>query len=91
MRDFDLRVVVACVAFLSGCDAGHVSWNQDIEPLMEGRCFSCHGPDDVSGLDLTDYETAYAWRDAIRAEVEAGSMPPWPAADGCNDYEFDPG
>ncbi len=92
MRDFGLiGAVVALVALTSGCGYdGHVSWNQDIEPLLEGRCLGCHGPGDVSGIDLTRYDAAYAWRDAIKAAVVSGDMPPWPADGDCNEYEFDP-
>jgi mono/diheme cytochrome c family protein len=34
-------------------------YNQDVRPILSGRCFKCHGPDQKKGgLDLTTRETA---------------------------------
>src|SRR5438105_2558452 len=36
-----------------------VRYNQDVRPILAGRCFKCHGPDQKKGgLDLTTRETA---------------------------------
>lgn len=54
-----------------------ISFNQDIRPILSGKCIACHGPDDgidakgkpnrKAGLRLDTPEGAYALKDGIAA------------------------
>jgi hypothetical protein len=48
------RRILACL-FLFGCSAAHadppaapkaIDFNNDVRPILSGKCFQCHGPDD---------------------------------------------
>jgi hypothetical protein len=63
------------------------TWHGEVAPVVQESCVSCHdGPGSLSGIDLSSYESASPWADAIGLSVANGSMPPWGASDGCNDY-----
>lgn len=37
------------------CDTNLASFTNDIMPIMESKCISCHGSNSSSGLSLTNY------------------------------------
>ena len=62
-----------------------ISFADDVLPILETNCASCHTADgpgtahltlDTAG-DITDFDAEY-----IAAVVDIGYMPPWPADDG---------
>ncbi len=58
------------------------SWHEDIAPLVHGHCRPCHDSSTaLSGIDLLDYESASAWSSLMSMSAQAGTMPPWGAAD----------
>ena len=62
---------------------------QDVAPILEGRCVTCHYPGGIGGFDLSSYEQASSWASAIAASTSAGTMPPWPASGGPSyDYNW---
>lgn len=68
-------------------DSADVTWYEDIEPLVAEHCASCHGPDGVAGLDLTDPSIAMERAELMLGMVSSGLMPP-PAADPtCRPYD----
>src|SRR5689334_6770715 len=69
---------------LGACSAP--TYHGRIEALFAERCVSCHQAGGIAPFSLTSYDEAVQWKDAIKASVEAGTMPPWPPGDGCNDY-----
>ena len=54
-----------------------VSYHQDIAPLLQEHCVSCHSPGKIAPFSLDNYATASAMGAAMLASVEAGTMPPW--------------
>ena len=82
---------------IAACGGGSIedtdappTWHQDVRQIFEETCASCHTADGgITGIPLTTYEEVLAWRGPIAAAVAAGTMPPWQAAEGCNDYQDD--
>lgn len=74
---------------LTAC--GGPTWYQDVEPIIEGRCQTCHTQEGVGPFALDSYEQASAMAPILAASVEARIMPPWSAAperDYANDHSL---
>lgn len=77
------------LSLASGCQpSGDPTWYGDIQPIIEGRCASCHVDGGAGLFSLEDYTSVLAWKDAVAVAVSSGSMPPWFALDGPA-YEYD--
>ena len=63
------------------------TYYQDVGPILDARCGSCHGDQAFGGLDFSTYEAVYATRPLIEIALKEGTMPPWLAADGCTEYQ----
>ena len=66
-----------------------VSYWQDVAPIFEQRCLSCHQEGGLGPFRLDDYETAKAHAAGIRAQTQARLMPPYlVTADGsCGEFQ----
>lgn len=53
--------IIACVSMLAACAPRNVSFNADVRPILEQRCFECHLPGGTgyaaSGFDMSSYES----------------------------------
>lgn len=67
-----------------------VTYHGQVRAVLERHCASCHQPNAIAPFPLTTYEEAHLLREAIVLSVEAGTMPPWMPADGCQDYLGEP-
>ena len=66
------------------------TWNQDVQPIVARSCERCHTPGAIAPFPLRTYAEARPWHAAMRAAVEARTMPPWLAGPECNTYQHDP-
>ena len=87
-------VVVAVLVALSGMSAcdGVVDvppTYATVKPFLDTKCGNCHRPDGIGPMSLLSYTDVALFSNQIGAVVEDGSMPPWLAVDGCNDYQND--
>jgi hypothetical protein len=69
-------VVVALAMSVAGCNRAHIArrldFNQDVQPILASRCFSCHGPDPEmrkAGLRLDLAEWAMKKREGHRDAI----------------------
>jgi hypothetical protein len=69
-----------------GAGATGPTYWADVKPIVDAKCNGCHVPGGIAPFALTTYEEVSGHQSAIRAAVEARTMPPWPADPGCNDY-----
>ena len=53
------------------------TYHQDIKPLLESKCLSCHRQGDVGLYPLENYEQAKAMGPALVGAVQNRTMPPW--------------
>ncbi len=75
----------------SGTDTGEAeaqtyTWHRDVQPIVAQKCGTCHVDGDIAPFALTTYAQTAALADVLAASVVAGTMPPWPPADGCAEY-----
>jgi hypothetical protein len=70
------------------------NYAQDIAPLLQLRCVSCHRPGDIGSYAMTSHAIIAERASSIRFNLLAGHMPPWHAdpAHGhfANDYSLTP-
>jgi hypothetical protein len=69
--------------------APSANYYRDIKPVVDSRCNGCHVEGGVGPFPLTTYEQVSSQKDGIRWAVSERIMPPWLAADGCNEYQHD--
>lgn len=66
-----------------------VTYYADVKPILDRSCVSCHQDGQIGVGDLTSFETVRPAMSVIVGQVADRIMPPWLAADGCNDYVGD--
>ena len=54
-----------------------VTFNKDVQPILEKNCQVCHRPGEVAPMSLMTYTDARPWAKAIKAAVASRKMPPW--------------
>ncbi|MBI4887115.1 MAG: hypothetical protein HY824_08480 [Acidobacteria bacterium] len=67
-----------------------VLFNREIAALLQSKCLQCHA-DGKMAMSLATYEAARPWAVAIKEEVLARHMPPWPAESGYGQFANDAG
>ncbi len=83
-----ITLLLAVSAFAHQPITTKLTWNKEIVRIFQRRCVSCHH-EGGQAFSLAQYEEAKAWSRAIRDEVLARRMPPWPAAKGFGDFRND--
>ena len=67
-----------------------VLFNREVAKILQQKCLQCHSGDGMA-MDLTTYAEARPWAVAIKEEVLARRMPPWPAEPGYGQFANDVG
>ena len=83
-------LLTACAGGTDKDDTGWVTWYQDVQPVVQGRCVQCHGDDTISQDTLVSYADSVTWFEQMSADATSGSMPIWRASGTCNTYQHDP-
>jgi hypothetical protein len=63
-------------------------FNQEIAPILNARCAQCHAPAAMA-MPLQTWDEARPWAVAIKEEILARHMPPWPAVRGYGAFAND--
>ncbi len=71
----------------SDTETSALTYYQDIKPVLDARCVSCHLEDGIGPFPLETFEQASGLAFAIKSAVVDRRMPPWPAQDGCATYD----
>lgn len=87
--------VASCSSESSAPDDGDTpasgpTYYRDVKPILDGRCVTCHDAGEIAPFSLTSFKEAEQVKDQLVAAVTARIMPPWSAARGHKDYQFDP-
>jgi hypothetical protein len=70
--------------------AASFTFHQDVLPILERKCQSCHRPGEIAPMPFLTYETTRPWAKAIKAAVLSRKMPPWPADPRFGHFSNDP-
>ncbi len=55
----------------------NISYADDVAPILEARCVSCHQDGGIGPFAMTDYSVVKGFAPMIREAVRTGRMPPW--------------
>lgn len=70
-------------------DPAIASYRDEIAPLLQAKCVTCHRPGEIGSWAITSHATVRAKSAAIRANVLEGLMPPWHADPAHGRFEND--
>jgi hypothetical protein len=62
---------------------------RDAKSVLDRKCAGCHVEGDMAPFALTTYAEVAAVAPILSFSIAAGTMPPWPPADGCQAYQHD--
>jgi uncharacterized membrane protein len=59
------------------CPSTPPSFKSDVQPIIQDRCYPCHGPGgvEVASVNLTTYASTFALRSDIASQVQSCRMP----------------
>jgi Tetratricopeptide repeat len=82
-----LRLAHVCLTILFGWTvltygSEEPTYAHDVAPILNRHCAVCHHPGAVGPFSVVDFNSAKAHSGQIAKAVSAGSMPPWPPAQG---------
>jgi len=60
-------------------DLSDVSYAEDIVPILEAKCVSCHHDNGLGPFAMSDYRKVRGWASMIRETIRTDRMPPWHA------------
>lgn len=66
------------------------TYYEHVQPIIAGRCTTCHREGGIGPFTLSSYEEVYALKDLVAEVVEHRTMPPFLPTPGCREYTFDP-
>jgi hypothetical protein len=72
-----------------GGPTGDVTYYQHVKPIMDAKCARCHQQGGIAPFTLETYDDAAGHAGVSQIAINDGIMPPWLAADDCNDYVGD--
>jgi hypothetical protein len=82
------NLAIICV-FFAACDAPP-TYHQDIAPILQGRCVSCHQEGGIGPFALDTFDLAKSMAPVLVESVVSKRMPPWGAAEGHRQYLDNP-
>lgn len=65
--------------------ATYTYW-RDGKAVLDRHCADCHVSGDIAPFALTTYAEVAAVAPILPLAIEAGTMPPWPPGEDCNEY-----
>jgi hypothetical protein len=87
--DQDAAAAQADGALAPGPDAsieGAVTYHEDLAPILDAACTSCHTEGASAPFSLTTYEATKVWGAASLAAMKSGRMPPWLPDPSCREF-----
>ena len=78
LRGFLCAALVALPA-LATAQTRTVTFHEDVVPVLQKNCQSCHRPGEAAPFSMLTYRDARPWAAAMKRAVVSRKMPPWHA------------
>jgi hypothetical protein len=62
------------------------TYQEDILPIIQKNCSSCHRPGGIAPMSLLEYQEAISWANSMKIMVLEGLMPPWLPKEGVGQF-----
>ena len=87
-----VTVVALCVMRLDAHKpiTSKYTYGEDVFPIVNSRCGSCHVSGGVAPMSLLTYKEAFPWAESMRVELLASHMPPYFAEPGFGEIQTGP-
>ncbi len=72
---------------LSACADAPTTWHEDVRPIVDARCMTCHTDDGIGPMSFSNTDTVQQWQQAIVLAVQSRAMPPWGMDPDCRDIQ----
>jgi hypothetical protein len=69
-------VPTLCTTVPATCPSPAPSYEQDIAPILDGKCNTCHAAADSGLWPLINYDDVRDWQTLVLSDVEYCTMPP---------------
>jgi hypothetical protein len=66
-----------------------VTFHEDVEPVLQKRCQTCHRPGEAAPFSMLTYQDARPWASSMKKAVVSRMMPPWHAEPGIGHFGND--
>ena len=70
-------VFIGALIFVSAANAGDVTFNRDVLPILQQHCQTCHRPGQAAPMSFLTYKEARPWARSMKVAVVSRKMPPW--------------
>ena len=50
---------------LSACADAPTTWHEDVRPIVDARCMTCHTDDGIGPMSFSNTDTVQQWQQAI--------------------------
>ena len=87
---FLAATVLVAATTSSAPDKPTPTFYNDVLPILQDHCQSCHRPGAVAPMPLVTYAQTRTWAPAIARSVQSGMMPPWFADPRFGHFSNDP-
>ena len=67
---------LSCTSVPATCPSPAPSYEQDIVPILDGKCNTCHAAADSGLWPLINYDDVHDWQTLVLSDVEYCAMPP---------------
>lgn len=78
VRGFISMALVALPTLLAA-QTRTVTFHEDVMPVLQKRCQSCHRPGEAAPFSMLTYKDARPWAASMKRAVASRHMPPWHA------------
>ncbi len=85
-----ILVLGTLLLLLGSGTAAHPTFYEDVLPILQEHCQSCHREGEIAPMPFVTYKDAKPWAASIRMAVESKSMPPWFADPRYGKFSNDP-
>jgi hypothetical protein len=74
-----LCAALVAVPLLLTAQSHSLTFHEDVLPVLQQRCQSCHRPGEAAPFSMLTYKDARPWAASMKRAVVSGQMPPWHA------------